>query len=107
MIQLSEIAEERGIELEDVIEFLTDFLEYSDSEDLPGIREAIQSGDAAKLRQRSHSLKGAALNLGLKSLASVAQQLEAAGASCKLDGASTLLEQLEIEMEQVSELLPT
>jgi HPt (histidine-containing phosphotransfer) domain-containing protein len=107
MIQLSKIAEERGIEEEDVIEFLTDFLEYSESEDLPGIREAIQSGDAAKLRQRSHSLKGAALNLGLTSLAAVAQKLETGGVSCKLEEASTLLEQLEMEMDQVREVLPT
>jgi len=94
MISLEDIASERGLDVNDVIEFLNDFVDYSEQEDLRELGDALNSGDSAKVRTRGHSVKGAALNLGLTDIAKVAETIEKKGAEGSLEGCQDLIEEL-------------
>ncbi len=86
MISLEDIARERGIDVADLIEFINDFVDYSEQEDLKGLQEAVNGGDAPGVRSRAHSMKGAALNLGLTDVARLAEYIEKRGAEGSLGG---------------------
>ncbi len=68
---------------------------------LDGIREALNSGDPARLEIAAHSLKGSAASLGAKVLALVAKKLEIRGRAKKLEGAETDLVELTREWEKL------
>ncbi len=94
MISLKDIASERGLDVADLIEFISDFIEYSEQEDLKGLREGMDTGDPAAVKSRAHSIKGAALNLGLTDIATIAEKLEKKGAEGSLDGCEDLVKEL-------------
>ena len=85
MITIEELAEELGIDREDVVEFISVFLDYTENEDLPALINGIKIGDHEEVRRRAHSIKGAALNLMLSEVASLAAQLEKNSATGNLD----------------------
>ena len=76
MTTIDEMSEELGIDREDVTEFLSVFLEYTENEDLPGLKLAIDNKDVPMVKKRAHSIKGAALNLQLTEIASLAERIE-------------------------------
>lgn len=94
MISLKDIALERGIDVEDVIEFINDFIDYSEQEDLKGLQQAVNDSDAPGVRSRAHSMKGAALNLGLTDIAKLAETIEKRGAEGSLDGLQDSVDEL-------------
>ncbi|MEJ7653121.1 MAG: response regulator, partial [Chloroflexia bacterium] len=55
------------------------------------LRHAISSGDAHTVERCAHSLMGSSVNLGVREVASICEQLQAAGAAIKLDAATDLL----------------
>ncbi|MEI7449110.1 MAG: Hpt domain-containing protein [Desulfomonile sp.] len=105
MISFKDIAVERGLDEEDVIEFLNDFVDYTNSEDLPSLQEALDAGDHKTVRLKAHSIKGAALNLNLEDIASYAEKIEKKSAAEDLKGVQELLEALTGEMKIVSDFL--
>lgn len=76
MIPLDEIAAEQGLERQDVLELLQDFLEYTQSHDLVVLQDAVDRQALSEARKAAHSIKGAALNLRLEEIASLARQIE-------------------------------
>ena len=58
-------------------ELLANFFTTHDST-LAGMRRAVSADDRTDLRDAAHSLKGAALSLGLRSVADIAQKLQTA-----------------------------
>ncbi len=62
---------------------------------LPAIRRAAASGDAQRVCQEAHAVKGAALNLHATELAERAAELEAAGRAGRLAEISALLPGME------------
>lgn len=84
MITVEQLAEELGINHEDVVEFVMVFLDYTENEDLPALLEGINSGDCEIVRKRAHSIKGAALNLLLPEISSLAERIEKMAASGNL-----------------------
>lgn len=105
MIAIKEIADERGLDEEDVIEFLHDFLDYTEQQDLVGLREGLEAGDCLKVRSNSHSIKGAALNLKLDDIASFAEKIEKKSAAEDLTGVPELLNALTDRMRLVKDFL--
>lgn len=101
MISVDDIAREQGLEREDVIELLRDFLSYTKEDELPALRAAVTTGDFTGMRQRAHSIKGAGLNLKLERIASFARKIEEKGASATMDEIDNLMLELE---EAVQEL---
>lgn len=105
MITLEQLVEELGIDHEDVVEFVTVFLDYTENEDLPALLEGINSGDCEIVRKRAHSIKGAALNLLLPEISSLAERIEKKAASGNLADVKGLYSDILNNMQVVKQLL--
>ncbi|MEJ2158797.1 MAG: Hpt domain-containing protein [Desulfobacteraceae bacterium] len=84
------------------VDFLKEMLEelYQSIPDFTSrIQRALLSGDAETLGKAAHQLKGAAANLGAKSIAHAALQLEQIGKSGSLEGAQQAFDGLEQTLE--------
>lgn len=101
MIAVDEIAREQGLEPKEVIEFLRDFLAYTKAEELPALKRAVVAGDFRVIKQRAHSIKGAALNLKLERVAEFARDIETLGISGSLDGSDRLMVELETALKDL------
>ena len=86
-------------------EILAEFLAEAPSH-INNVKEALQSGDAEKIRHEAHSLKGMAANLGAQRLAHAAHKLEIASKNNDNGKARILTEDLEAEFDQLVSLLP-
>ena len=69
------------------------------------IREAIASGDATRLRERAHALKGCSVNLGAAGIGALCQQIERHCAAGDLSEAIALVDRLEAEASSVRDAL--
>jgi len=105
MIMIKEIAEERGIDEEDVYELLELFLDYTQTEDLAALREALHDGNCSLARERAHSIKGAALNLKLTEIVSVAREIEDKCDAADLAGVEDLLTAIAHQLRLVDDFL--
>jgi HPt (histidine-containing phosphotransfer) domain-containing protein len=105
MIPLDEIAGERGLDPEDVVELLQDFLDYTEGEDLAALRAALATGDFLAGRRAAHSIKGAALNLQLSDIGAAARDIEDKCASGTFDGVPELLATLAERLVEVKRFL--
>ncbi len=85
---------------ESAAEIAADFLD-----DLPvqlsGLREAVAAGDAVRVRQRAHALKGASASVGAEALRQLAAGLEQSAAAGDLDGASTVVVEVEQQLTRL------
>ncbi|TNE76078.1 MAG: EAL domain-containing protein, partial [Gammaproteobacteria bacterium] len=61
---------------------------------LQSLQHAILDGDAKKVRELAHTVKGSASNFGAKRVADIAKTLEEKGATDELDGSENLHKQL-------------
>jgi len=75
-----------GIGRDDLVELLEIFLEASLA-DVEALEVALGAGDWQRAAAAAHSLKGAALNLGLEEIAGLARILEIAAKKAQLAGA--------------------
>lgn len=105
MPTIDQMSEDLGLDREDVVEFLGVFLEYTENEDLPGLKSAIDSSDVLTVKKRAHSIKGAALNLQLNEIASLAERLEKNAGTENLDGATAIYMDILEQMNAVRMLL--
>jgi HPt (histidine-containing phosphotransfer) domain-containing protein len=71
------------------------------------MREAIDRGDAKRVEQTAHSLKGAAANLEAGPLRDVALWLETLGRENRLMSAECALAELEVELERLHRFVET
>ena len=101
MISIDQMAAEQGLDREDVIELLEDFLEYTQTEDLVGLQEAFARSEFDAVRERAHSIKGAALNLKLTDIADCAKKIEAACDTGKLEGVDALVQTLAVHVKNL------
>ena len=72
---------------------------------LQQIRDAVETGQATKLRQAAHTLKGSSASLGAKALAAKSHELEKIGRGGSVEGAGVLLPQLEAEFDRARRAL--
>jgi HPt (histidine-containing phosphotransfer) domain-containing protein len=105
MIPLEEIARERGLDPEDVVELLQDFLEYTEKHDLIALQDAFTSKDPSAIRVASHSIKGAALNLQLTDVADLAKQIEEGSQSGSIETLQPLADALRDSVRAVADVL--
>ncbi len=69
------------------------------------LREAVQAGDAATVRLVAHGLKSNGAEFGATTFSDLCKELELLGKSGQLDGAETLLAQIESTYTKVAEAL--
>ena len=62
---------------------------------LEGLRAAVEAGDAERLRQEAHALKGAAGNFGAARVVAAAYELEMMGKSGDLSKAAGVFSELQ------------
>ena len=87
-------------------ELLDKFLEKVAVE-VPAAKEAAAAGDAHNVGQRIHSMKGAAMSLGLDSLAQTLKDFEAEAKGGELNNATDYFSRLEPMFQKVKELRAT
>ncbi len=105
MIMVKEIAEERGIDEEDVHELLALFLDYTKTEDLAPLRAALKIENHSVARDRAHSIKGAALNLKLTEIASLARDIEKKCDAADLEGVEDLVASITDQLHMIDDFL--
>jgi histidine phosphotransfer protein HptB len=84
-MDFKETAKNLGLEEDEFIEVLKLFVEVSQS-DLEKMKSAIDSKDTRVVFESSHSIKGAAVNLGFQEIAQIARELELNARQDILDG---------------------
>ena len=67
-------AEKIGLDEEEYIEILSLFIKTT-TDNLRQLRSAIETGDTSRIHQESHSLKGAALNLGFWEICEIVERM--------------------------------
>lgn len=72
---------------------------------LERLRAAVAEGDAARLRDEAHGLKGSAASLGAQRLSGIARGLEEGAAAGSVEGAESILRDLEEEFARVGTAL--
>ena len=65
------------------------------------LQEAISNQDSAAIRHESHQIKGASANIGATAMQDVSSQLEEGAKKSTIEGASELLQELEILLDRV------
>jgi signal transduction histidine kinase/DNA-binding response OmpR family regulator len=68
---------------------------------LTTLRQASEQGDAAGMRLAAHTLKSNAADFGAMRFSNLCKELEQLGQAGTLDGATALVEQVEVEYEKV------
>ena len=86
MIDVKAAAEKMGLSEEELTEIVRLFIEVS-QEDLTKLQSAIEHGNARETFEVSHSIKGAAVNLGFEDIAEVARGIELDARQDSLAGA--------------------
>ena len=80
------MAQRLGLEEEDFLEVLSLFVEVSAS-DLRNLESGLEKADARLVSDAAHSIKGAAMNLGLQEISDIAKRVEMNARERKLQGA--------------------
>ena len=74
-MDIRQLAENLGLEEEEYLELIGLFIETGVS-DLNKLQSAIEEGSEEKAVNAAHSIKGAAMNLGLTELSEIAKEIE-------------------------------
>ena len=98
------LLERLGGDDELLTELLGIFLEEC-REMLAGVESAVEAGDAHRIERSAHSFKGALLNISADEAAERALQLEQVGSAGELELASSLLEDLQEEVQRLEQEL--
>jgi len=85
----------------DLVEELIELFVAGVPPQLEALRKAVEAGDGATIARTAHNLKGSSGNMGAVRMQAIGAQLEEAGGSGELGGASVLISQLENEFERV------
>ena len=65
------------------------------------MKEAFSKNDPVSLSREAHGVKGSSSNLGADQAASLCKEIERIGKSNTVEGAKTLIERLESELETI------
>ncbi len=103
-MKLKEWAENLEMEEEEFLEMMRLFLETSAS-DLNQWQSGIEEGNSKKVMTATHSIKGAAINLGLVEIYEVAKEAEKEARDHHLDGATGGMTILREKLDQIAESL--
>lgn len=89
----------------DLVQQLIDLYLADTPERLNALHQALAQGDATRVAQAAHSLKGSSANIGAQRVARVCLELERCGKANDLSAAAEWLPKLEQEIEQARRAL--
>jgi HPt (histidine-containing phosphotransfer) domain-containing protein len=104
-MDISSIAEELGLEVDEVRGLVLTFL-TSTEEDLLELAQAFSEGDAEKLGAVAHHIKGAAANLELNEIAEAAKGIEDKACSGILEDPAAPIQLIRDRLELVRTQVP-
>lgn len=102
---LTELQESMGDIAEEILPELAPMLLEDAPEMLKSLNLAIQAGNAPKVKELAHTLKGSCASMGLTGLAAICQEIENMGKANELDQALARLNDAHAEYEQVKLVL--
>ena len=94
------LAEKLGLEESEYLEMTALFIEVSLS-DLDRLEEGLKKADAGEVVEAAHSIKGAAVNLGLQEISDVAKDVEMNARAKNLDGAPEAVHKIRDMLSQL------
>ncbi len=103
-MNLEELSANLGLEKDEYLELL-EIMVDSGSQDMERLKQAVDSGNAEEAAKAAHSLKGAAANLGLMELSSVAKEMEEKAKAGEIQELSARLQVLADKLHEVSSLV--
>lgn len=103
-MKLKELAENLEMGVDEFLEMMRLFLETSAS-DLNQWQSGIDEGNSKKIMTAAHSIKGAAINLGLVEIYEVAKETEMEARDNHLGGATRGMTSLREKLDQIAESL--
>ncbi|UZE94950.1 Hpt domain-containing protein [Alkalimarinus alittae] len=103
-IDFSALAELREVMEEEFDVLLETFL-HDSAERVVQIKEAAKAQNAEALSRAAHSFKGSCTNVGVPILASLCMEAELKGKRGELDDIDVLVDKIEAEFTNISELL--
>ncbi|MFH0823604.1 MAG: Hpt domain-containing protein [Pseudomonadota bacterium] len=106
MSVIARTAERLGFEAEEVLELILDFIDYSRG-DIRGLREGLSSGNPSVVADHAHSIKGAALNLALDEIGTLASEIEKKGKAKALEGVNELIDAVDKLVEDLARSIET
>ncbi|HYA93045.1 MAG TPA: Hpt domain-containing protein [Thermodesulfobacteriota bacterium] len=101
-MNLKTLAKKSALEEDEFLELASLFLKTSSSE-LNELQAAIEKGDAQKVAGLAHSVRGAAVTLGLTEIFEYAKKVEANARVNNLNGAMRLVRSIQEELDRIAE----
>ena len=93
-MDLNELTERLGLDVEDIRELLELYVETTTS-DLAQLKGAIETKDAELAHAKAHSIKGASGNLGLDEMYELAKEIDDPARANSLDGLKNIVQVLQ------------
>ena len=103
-MQIQNLAENLGLDVEDFNELFELYVETTSSE-LKELKAAIDAGDAEKVHEKAHSLKGSSGNLGFNELYESAKAIDDLARVNTLDGLEAMVQEFSEKYERLVEKL--
>ena len=103
-MNFKELSEKLGLEEDEYIEIIELFIETGMS-DLEKLKSSIESANTEKTAKIVHSIKGAALNLGLMEFFEIAQGIEKKAHDGYLEETSCIAMELQEKMNNIAGLV--
>ena len=100
-MNLKALAENLELEEDEYLELVYLFLNTSSS-DLNKLQAAIEKGNAQNVAGLAHSVKGAAVTLGLTEIFEYAKKLETNAQANNLKGATRLVRSIQEELDRIA-----
>lgn len=100
-MDFQDLAIRLGIDEEDVIELVELFVTTT-RDDIEKIKNGLIGNNAQDAAAASHSIKGAAGNLGFDDMAELAKKLEIQAKTGSLDGMAELVSNLEVKLDALA-----
>ncbi|HDH86975.1 MAG TPA: Hpt domain-containing protein [Desulfobacteraceae bacterium] len=101
-MQIQNLADNLGLDVEDFNEVFEIYMETTSS-DLEELKRALDQGDAEKVHQKAHSIKGASGNLGLNELFELAKEIDDSARVNSLNGLESLVQAFYEKYERLVE----
>lgn len=103
-MDLKALAEKVDLEEAEYQEMIDLFLRTT-SQHLIQLETAVETGDAKKIIESAHSIKGSAASLGLTGISGIAWGMEANARANNLNGANRAVQTIRVEMGRIAELV--
>ena len=101
-MDVKKLAENLGLDLEDFYELFELYMEVTSSE-FQELKAALRDGDAERVHEKAHSIKGSSGNLGLDELYELAKQIDDRARVNSLNGLEDLLRSFDERYEKLVE----